>query len=128
MVQHATHFDDSNRIIFIRIEGKLKTKGAREMGLKIRQIAKDKSYGIIFDYRKADPSGITTLDIDNTFSDAYDKIDKELRNVPVVLLFDPKKFARLAKFVDLSWTAQGIATITCSDEDKGRAWLAKQLN
>lgn len=126
MTQYETNIDDLNRIIEVNIQGQLRTHETREMGLKVRKIAKEKSYGIIFDYRAADASNIWVLDIDTTFTEVYDPIDKELRSIPVAILHT-KQFNHLANFIALSWRAEGISTVAFENEAKGRKWIEDEL-
>ncbi|GEM_PF-2544905 len=126
MIAYEANKDDQNRIFTVKISGKIRIAETRAMGLEIRTLANEAGYGILFDYRLADPSEIKLLDVDNTFKEHYDVKNITLRSIPVVILHHPKH-NQIAHFIELSWQADNINTKVTTDEKAAFDWLKSEI-
>lgn len=125
MISHTTESDDSHGLLIVRVKGIAETQETREMGYKVRSQAKLTGKKLILDFSQTDLFKITLLDLDLWFKEYYDRLDRELREVPTAILADPK-YKLLLKFIKISWQDQGVLTMPCKNQANAIAWLEDQ--
>ncbi|MBV5281099.1 MAG: hypothetical protein JZU53_01560 [Paludibacter sp.] len=103
------------------VSGQVDSVAFTKLGIKMRTLALELGYTILFDYRNAKVD-ISIGEVYFWFRDHLDKVSIRFRSIPTAHLTNENN-EQLFRFADLTWTNAGAVVKTfkeCSDAEK---WL-----
>lgn len=125
LIEYSYTINESSKSFDVVVSGEVDSASFTKLGIKMRILALELGYTILFDYKNAKVN-ISVGEIYFWFRDHLDIVDLRFRSIPTAHLTNETE-EHLFKFMDLAWTNAGIIVKTFKNHSEAEEWL-RNLN
>jgi hypothetical protein len=122
-MEYSYTINESSKSLDVVVSGQVDSAAFTKLGIKIRTLALELGYAILFDYRNAKVN-ISIGEVYFWFRDHLDKVSMKFRSIPTAHLTNENN-AQLFRFADLTWSNTGVVVKSFNDPADAKNWLGR---
>jgi len=122
-MEYSYTINESSKSFDVVVTGQVDSAAFTRLGIKMRTLALELGYTILFDYRNAKVD-ISIGEVYFWFRDHLDKVSFRFKSIPIAHLTGENN-EQLFRFADVTWSNAGAVVKTFNELSDAKNWLER---